>query len=129
MPAENVPLVIDQGEDFSAQIVWTDEYGTPQNIKAPMRMDVRGSSVSAVLSLQTPTVTPPDGTIPAISYSPEIGLIQLHIPKEQTSALASGVYIYDLFVTINDGNAYAGDQVVRLLAGEVTVNRRITVMS
>lgn len=129
MPAENVPLVIDQGEDFTAQIVWTDEYGNPQNIKAPMRMDLRGASVSPVLSLQTPVTDPPDGSIPHITYSPEIGLIQIHIPNAETAALAAGVYNYDMFVTINDGDAYAGDQVVRLLVGQCVVNNRITVMA
>lgn len=127
MTAENVPLVIDQGEDFSAQILWTDEFGQPQQIKAPMRLDVKAeNNLSAVLSLTTPVV--PSTDIPQISYSADIGLIQLHIPKEMTIALPAGQYSYDMFVTINDGNAYAGDQVVRLLVGTVTVNRRITVM-
>lgn len=128
MPAENVPLVIDQGEDFTAQIIWTDEYGEPQNIKAPMRLDIKAGGVSPVISLQTPTVTLPANVIPQISYSSSIGMIQLHIPKEMTINLAAGEYFYDMFVTINDGNAYAGDQVVRLLVGTCVVNRRITVM-
>lgn len=127
--AENVPLVIDQGEDFTAQIVWTDEYGSPQNVKAPMRLDIKTGGITPMLSLTTPVVDVPDGQIPQISYSADIGLIQIHIPKDMTAALAAGEYFYDMFVTINDGNAYAGDQVVRLLVGSVVVNRRITVMS
>lgn len=128
MPAENVPLIVDQGEDFSAQIIWTDDQGVGQKLKAPMRLDARGSSQFPVLSLRTPEVDPPDGSIPEISYSPDIGLIQIHIPKTMTSVIPSGVYQYDMFVTINDGNAYAGDQVVRLLVGQLIVNQRITVM-
>ena len=38
MPAALVPLVIDQGEDFTAQIVWTDEYDRGQAMIAPMRI-------------------------------------------------------------------------------------------
>lgn len=128
MPAENVPLVIDQGEDFTAQIVWVDQNGSAQPIKAPIRMDLRGASSIPILSLRTPEVDPEDDEIPQISYSPDIGLIQIHIPKEMTKALVSGVYRYDMFVTTSDGGAYAGDQVIRLLVGEAVVNRRITVM-
>lgn len=128
MAAQNVPLIIDQGEDFTAQLVWTDEFGSAVNITTPMRLDIRAGGVLPILSLQTPTVTPPDGTIPQITYSPEIGLIQLHIPKEMTVAIPAGDYIYDMFVTVNDDDTYAGNQVVRLMAGQATVNRRITVM-
>ena len=126
--ADNVPLVINQGEDFSAQIVWLDDYGNPQKLKAPMRMDLKPVVGSApTLSLVTPDV--PTEDIPLISYSPDIGLIQLHIPKEMTSPLAPGKYYYDLFVTVNDETEYyAGDQVVRLIVGEAIVNQRITVM-
>lgn len=128
MPAVNVPLVIDQGEDFTAQIIWTDENGSAQPLIRPMRLDVVAGGSSPVISLTTPDTDVPDGTVPEISYSPELGLIQLHIPREQTSALPPGTYMYDFFVTINDGDVYAGNQQFRLLAGDVVVNRRITVM-
>lgn len=129
MPAENVPLVIEQGEDFSAQILWTDEWGAPQQLTAPMRLDIKSADVFPVLSLTTPETNIPDNEIPLISYSADIGLIQIHIPKSMTVALKPGVYTYDMFVTVNDGDAYVGNQVVRLLVGQVLVNRRITVMS
>jgi hypothetical protein len=64
--------------------------------------------------------------IPDIALSSDIGLIQLHITEEMTSALVPGAYKYDLFVTINDGNEYAGNQTQRLIRGEVTVNQRVT---
>ena len=128
MPAANVPLVIDQGEDFTAQIVWTDDYGRAQNLVAPMRLDVTGQGMQPIISLTTPEADIPDGTIPEISYSSDIGMIQLHIPKEQTATLPPGVFQYDMFVTVNDGDAYAGNQQFRLLVGQVVVNQRITVM-
>ena len=127
MPAANVPLVIDQGEDFTAQIVWTDDYGRAQNMVAPMRLDI-ANNTQTVISLTTPETDPPDGSIPEISYSTEIGMIQLHIPHSQTAALTPGLYQYDLFVTVDDGAAYAGSQQFRLLVGQVIVNKRITVM-
>jgi hypothetical protein len=128
MPAANVPLVIDQGEDFTAQIIWTDDNGNAQKLIAPMRLDIVSGGNLPIISLTTPTSPVPNGTIPAISYSTDIGMIQLHIPKEQTAALPAGVYNYDFFVTVNDGNVYAGNQQFRLLVGQVVVNQRITQM-
>jgi hypothetical protein len=128
MPAANVPLVIDQGEDFTAQVIWTDDQGQAQRLVEPMRLDIKGAGNQPILSLTTPETEAPDGTIPEISYSSEIGMIQLHIPKEQTAALLAGLYKYDMFVTVNDGDEYAGNQQFRLLVGQVIVNQRITVM-
>jgi len=127
MPAANVPLVIDQGEDFTAQIVWTDDYGRAQKMVDPMRLDI-ADSTQTVLSLTTPETTPPDGEIPEISYSTDIGMIQLHISSEQTAALNPGLYQYDMFVTVDDGGDYEGEQQFRLLVGQVIVNKRITVL-
>jgi len=127
MTAANVTLEWAVGEDYTCQIVWTDDQGQPMNITAPMRLDIK-SATQTVLSLTTPDVAPTDGTIPEISYSSEIGIMQIHIPKEQTATLPPGLYQYDMFVTVNDGDAYAGNQVVRLMAGQCIVNSRITVM-
>lgn len=128
MPAANVPLVIDQGEDFTAQIIWTDDNGNAQQLVDPMRLDIVSGGNLPVVSLTTPTSPVPAGTIPEISYSTDIGMIQIHIPKEQSAAIPAGVYNYDFFVTVNDGSVYAGDQQFRLLVGQVVVNQRITVM-
>lgn len=128
MPAANVPLVIDQGEDFTAQIIWTDDQGQPQKITTPMRMDIKGAGNMPVLSLTTLDVDAPDGTIPELSYSTDIGLIQIHIDREQTAALTAGAYVYDMYVTVSDNDVYAGNQQHRLLVGSVIVNQRITVM-
>lgn len=128
MPAANVPLVIDQGEDFTAQIIWTDDNGYAQKLTAPMRLDIVSGGNLPIASLSTPTTTVPNGTVPAISYSKDIGMIQIHVPKAQTAAMPAGVYNYDLFVTVNDGDVYAGNQQFRLLVGQCVVNQRITVM-
>lgn len=128
MPAANVPMVIDQGEDYTTQLIWTDELGDPQPITSPMRLDIKNpETFNTVLSLETPVA--PTTDIPEIAYSTDVGLIQIHIPRSVTAALAPGLYVYDFFVTVDDGNEYAGSQVVRILAGDVTVNKRITVMA
>jgi hypothetical protein len=121
-------LDIDQGEDWTCQIVWTDNFDNPQALVAPARMDIKGQDGSIVYTLETnPDI--PEGEIPQIALSQTTGLIQLHIPKEATIALAPGNYIYDLFVTVDDGDTYAGDQTSRLIVGTVTVNKRVTVMT
>ena len=117
-----------QGEDFTAQIIWTDDFGEPQRLTKPIRLDIVGAGSQTVVSLTTPDMELPEGEIPEISYSPDIGLIQIHIPNSQTVTLPPGRYHYDLFVTVSDDFEYAGNQIHRLLVGQVVVNKRITRM-
>jgi len=127
MPAANVPIVIDQGEDWTCDIVWTDNYDEPVAVKHPCRMDIKASNGAIVATLETnPDI--PDGEIPTINLSEDIGLLQLHMTNEVTEALNPGTYQYDLFASSDDGNVYAGHQITRLLYGEVIVNKRITEM-
>src|SRR6476620_10351768 len=98
MPAAYVPVVIDQGEDWSTDVVWTDSYDNPQAVVHPCRMDIKGQT-STLITLETdPDI--PDGTVPSINLSTEVGLIQLHIPASATASFAPGDYQYDLFVTV-----------------------------
>jgi len=119
-------LDIDQGEDWTASIVYTDDFEEPYNVIPPCRLDIKNNLGATQLSLTTPDVELPEGMIPELGLSSEIGLIQIHIEDAVTGALLPGVYQYDLFVTVNDGNEYAGNQVQRLIYGEVTVNKRVT---
>jgi hypothetical protein len=128
MSAANVPIEIDQGEDWSVQIVWTDDYDEPMKIIAPCRMDIKNMQGAVQLSLETPDTDVPPGTIPEIGVSEDIGLIQLHIEDTATAAMLPGVYQYDMFVTVNDGDEYAGSQRQRIIAGTLTVNKRVTEM-
>jgi hypothetical protein len=91
-------------------------------------MDIKSNQGAVQLSLSTPDVELEEGSIPEIGISEEIGLIQLHIEDSVTSSLMPGTYRYDLFVTVNDGNEYAGNQIQRLVAGTVTVNQRVTLL-
>jgi hypothetical protein len=124
--AANVPIEIDQGEDWTGTVIYTDDFDQPYNVIPPCRMDIKNSGGATQLSLITPDEEVPEGTIPDIGLSSEIGLLQLHIEDSVTAALRPGVYKYDLFVTVNDGNEYAGNQVQRLIYGSVTVNQRVT---
>ena len=128
MAAANVPLEIDQGEDWTVSIVYTDDFDQPYNIVEPCRLDVKNNQGATQLSLSTPVDVVPPGYIPEIGISPEIGLLQIHVEDTVTAALMPGVYKYDLFVTVNDGNEYAGNQVQRLIYGDVVVNQRVTLL-
>ena len=101
----------------------------PYNVIPPCQLDIKNKQGATQLSLTTPEEEVPEGTIPEIGLSSEIGLIQLHIEDLVTAALLPGVYSYDLFVTVDDGNEYAGAQTQRLIQGECTVNKRTTQMT
>ncbi len=125
MSAAHVDLVIDQGEDWSCQIYWTDYYNNPHKLAHPLRMEIRSSLGQTIHTLVSDTVVPA-GTIAPISYSTDTGWIQMHIPDETTKNFPPGIYSYDLFVTVNDGGKYAGNQAVRLIQGSMTVHARVT---
>lgn len=129
MSAASVPIDIWQGEDFSAQIIWTDDFDEPQQLIAPARMDIVDQTNQLLHSLATPETPPPEGTIASITLSENIGMIQLHIPYTVTQNFVPGDYHYDLFVTVSDGGTYATAQRVPLIYGPVTVNKRTTVMT
>lgn len=130
MSAAVVPIEIDMGEDWTANVVYTDDMDQPYNIIEPCRLDIKNVQGAIQLSLTTPADPElvQDGVIPDILLSSDIGLIQLHIEDTVTANLVPGVYKYDLFVTVNDGNEYSGNQVQRLIKGDVTVNQRVTVL-
>jgi hypothetical protein len=127
MPAADVPMVIDQGEDWTTDVVWTDSFDDPVEVVHPCKLAIRDKAGQTLLELETnPDI--PEGEIPGINTSSEIGLLQLHIDKAVTASLLPGYYLYDLFVTMDDGNMLTGPQTTRLLFGTVIVNKRITVM-
>lgn len=124
MAAGTVALEIDQGEDFTADIIWTDMFDAAVNVVHPCRMDVKDLFGGIALSLETDPSLPP-GAIPEIAVS-STGLLQIHITKDVTGALLAGQYSFDLFVTSDDPTY--GTQVTRLIAGPLTVNKRVTVL-
>jgi hypothetical protein len=120
-----VDLIVDQGADFTAQIVWNDFTDNPVPVTLPMRMDVKSPFGTVMFSLFPPDTLPPD-EVPAMTYNTDSGMIQIHMTKEQTSLLEGGSYSYDLFATVDDGDAGTGDQLVAVLYGTVNVRPRIT---
>lgn len=132
MAAGNVDLIIDQGEDFTAQIYWTDYNDDPRPLTAPMSMDIKSPYGQTVAHLYTPDVDWPDDQIEPIKYNTDTGWLQIHIPATTTDTMPAGNYSYDLWVTVDSGKVKVEQQTqtvfqsVRLLQGKVTVNKRIT---
>lgn len=125
MTAGRMDFVMDQGEDWTAQLVWADFFGNPITVIDPMRMDIKALSGTVVHSLIYVTGLPPD-EIPPITYNSEAGLIQLHIPADASNLIPGGIYSYDLWVNVNDGDAFTGNQKTPLIRGVFEVRSRIT---
>jgi hypothetical protein len=125
--AETLNLVIDQGEDWTTDLVFTDHYNEPLPIVHPCRMDIKQSDGTLIYTLETDPDLP-DGEVPTMAVSTEIGLLQLHIEDTVTAPFPPGEHLYDLFVTVDDGSSTSGPQRIRPLNGKVQIAKRITVM-
>jgi hypothetical protein len=124
--AGRVDFVIDQGADFTCQLVWSDFSDNPIPVATPMRMDVKSPFGQVMTTLFVPDPPLPEDEIPPITYNGDSGLIQIHLSKERTQAIPGGTYNYDLFVSVDDGEAYAGLQLTRLIFGSLICRSRTT---
>ena len=61
MGAAYVPMEIDQGEDWTTTIVYTDDFDEPYNVIAPCRLDIKSKQGAIQLTLSTPDVDLPGG--------------------------------------------------------------------
>ena len=112
MSAANHDLVIDQGSTFVIDLT-IKESGTLKNLTGfSARAQMRSSkTASAVAASFTCSITSP----------PTAGIVKMELPATTSSAMASGVYFYDLEIhTANDAT------VKRLIEGKVTINQEIT---
>jgi len=126
MSAANVDFLIDQGEDWTVQLVWNDFFDNPIPVVPPMRMDIKSPFGQVMVTLVPPDDPLPPDVIPPITYNTDSGLIQLHLDKTQTNTMQGGIFNYDLFCNVDDGEAFAGSQQVKLIYGTVTIRPAIT---
>ena len=122
---EQVVIEITQGEDFVAQVYWTDVDGGAQLLTTPCRMDVRDADSNLLMQFKTGNTVSTQATI---TLSVAAGFMQLTCPKEVTRVLAAGRYRFDLFVTANNGVAPFTTQVVPILEGWIDVQARTTIL-
>lgn len=91
-------LHIDAGEDFAAQVVWSDNDGVPFTVLSPCQADVVDSNGSVVVSFRSTYTNPITQALISISSSQD-GFLQLTAPKALTKDLLPGTYAIDLFAT------------------------------
>jgi hypothetical protein len=107
--ATKANLVIDQGSTFNTDLTMTDEYGnilTLTGYTANSQMRKWYTSINITASFST-------------NIDIDKGIISLGLTANQTSAISSGRYVYD--VEISDGVNTS-----RIVEGIVTVTPQVT---
>ena len=107
-------ITMDQGAQFTLQVVYDNNNGTPFNLTGyTARMQVRPKfgSDNAVLTLSSPSS--------GIVITPLTGTLALTATTAQTGDIDGGFYVYDLEIT-------SGGVVTRLMQGSVTVRDQVT---
>lgn len=127
MPGARVDIDVTQGEDFTSQIVWNDFTDNPIRVVTPMRMQIKSQYGQVMTTLDVPDPPLPETEIPPLTYNTDSGMIQIHMSKDVTNAIPSGIYAYDLFCNVDDGEAFAGYQQVQLMYGNLNCKPRITI--
>ena len=102
-------IVIDQGVDYSTNVTLTDE---DENV-----IDLTGYTANSQIRK---TFTSSNAVTFSTSISPASGIVTLSLTANQTSNIASGRYVYDVFLTNGSGVKS------RIVEGIVTVTPRVT---
>lgn len=122
-----IEFTIDSGADFVAQIFYVGDDNEPVGIQAPARMDVKDQGGHAVMTLQTGVDADDVPHQPAILIDGSQGFFQISIPREITTNLIPGRYVYDLFATLTDPGPFTS-QVVKITSGWLQVNPSVTAL-
>jgi hypothetical protein len=111
-------VTIDQGADWFLNVYYDNPNGTAINItgySAALQVRSLPSSAQSVLTLTTE-----DG---GIEITGAEGLVAIHATAEQTGAIISGDYYYDLEIT---SPATPDAVVTRLIQGQAIVSAQVT---
>ena len=115
--AEQVDLVLVRGEDYVAQIFWSDQWNEPVPVTEPVEATVKdmvGQTVLRFVSATDPNVGP------CITHNSQ-GFFQLTVPSSRTWTLASGTYTFDLWADVVDSAAPFTGQRQQVVQGIMTV--------
>jgi hypothetical protein len=125
--SENLEIEITIGEDFAAQIAWTDDDGEPMPVVTPCRLEAR--DINDVLVIQFATENSASAaTEAAMELTGSNGIMQISAPRAVTDGLGPGRYRADLFATLSGGIDPFAAQQVQVLTGWVVVEPRVTKM-
>lgn len=111
------------GEDFAAQIFWTDEYSNPIPITDPVLMDVLDANGQIAMRFTSSSNVDTD---PHLSFTGYIGFLQLTAPRSVTETLIPGSYAFDLFAAVSDSSAPFNRQIKQVISGYVTALPRVS---
>jgi hypothetical protein len=102
-------LYIDQGTTFSLAITVSDQYGEGKNLTDyTVTSQMRKSYQSATaINFTTEKTTPVDG------------ILTISLTADQTTAIKSGRYVYDIEIE-------SDEETIRVLEGIVVINPEVT---
>jgi len=114
MIASGYDTIIDQGADWYINFVCQDPDDAPINLTgstAALQLRSLPDDPTAVLTLTTEN----DG----IAITGDEGLVAVHATSTQTNAIITGIYYYDLELSISG-------TITRIIQGQVTVSAQVT---
>ena len=124
---ETLEIEVVVGEDFAAQIAWTDEDGNAVPVVAPCRLEVRDMANNLVIQFDT-TNAGSATTKAALILTGSDGVMQISAPRAITTALKPGRYLFDLFAVTTPSPAPFTSQEVQVINGWFLVSPRVTIM-
>jgi len=108
-------FTIDQGAQYTTQIIWADSSGNPIDL----------TSYTAAMQLRLQAASPNPSALDltssngGITITPLAGEMDILMTSAQTGALDSGFYVYDLEIAL-------GSVVTRIIQGQITVSAQVT---
>lgn len=121
-------MVITQGQDFAIQVVISDHRGDPVPYSLPAQMTCKDQVGQTAF---TTTMDSETGDEAMITTSEMNGLIQVTVPRKVTAKLPAGMYVYDIWATLNDAESssiYPEGQQSPVVSGKIYVSSRVTVL-
>ena len=108
-------FTIDQGAQYTTQIIWADGSGNP--------IDLTGYTAAMQLRLQAASPNPSSLNLTSsnggITITPVAGEMDILMTTAQTGALNAGFYVYDLEIALSG-------VVTRIIQGQITVSAQVT---
>ena len=108
-------FTIDQGAQYTTQIIWADSSGNP--------IDLTGYTAAMQLRLQAASPNPSSLNLTSsnggITITPVAGEMDILMTTAQTGALNAGFYVYDLEIALSG-------VVTRIIQGQITVSAQVT---
>ena len=108
-------FTIDQGSQYTTQIIWADSSGNP--------IDLTGYTASMQLREQAASPNPAALTLTSsnggITIVPVAGEMDILMTSAQTGALDARFYVYDLEIALSG-------VVTRIIQGQITVSAQVT---